>query len=126
MKPILKLSAILTLCACTNAPPAGKADRVLPTEYPQVAVLDGLHNTVYVSDVVIDPGPPRQVTVAVRSDRSRKDLDIQYRFIFIDGTGKWLETEPDWQYRTLPARTRVQLRANAMDETAADFRLEPR
>ncbi len=126
MKRLTTIALMLCVCACTHAPPAGKTDRVLPTEYPRVAVLDGLENTVFVSDVVIDQGPPLEATVAVRSDRSRKDLNIQYRFIFIDGVGKWLETDPDWHYKTMPARTRVQLKANALDATASDFRLEIR
>ena len=126
MNRLLATSMLLTLAACTNAPPAGKVDRVLPTEYPQIAVLDGLENTVFISDVVREPGPPMRITVAVRSNESRRDRTIQYRFIFIDSQGKWLDDEPDWHYRHLPARTRMQLVANAMDTDASDWRLEIR
>ncbi len=51
---------------------------------------------------------------------------MQWRYIFLDGKGRRLQSEPDWQFSYLPSRTPVELRGNALDKSAADWQLQIR
>jgi hypothetical protein len=120
------LGAVLPLVACTYPPQEGRVDRVLPGEYPQVAVLEGLDDRVFVHDVTENPGPPMSVTVYVRNNRSDGQDEIQYRFMFYDRDHRLIGGDPDWNFKFLPARTKVALSANAMDRGATEWNLEIR
>jgi uncharacterized protein YcfL len=51
---------------------------------------------------------------------------VQYRYLFLDKNGVPLRAQPDWQQVTLEPRQAVFMSGNAMDDNAADWRLEIR
>jgi len=114
----------------TAKPPGRIADDPLPSsEYPQVAVLEGLKGWLAAGKIVEEPGPPLAVTVPVRALTDNKDLNVQYRFFFFDEKGAPLERDPhgpDWHYMKMPSRSQVFMRANALDSNAKTWRLEIR
>jgi hypothetical protein len=118
--------ALLTGCAATvqPPPPTGLADPYGPA--PQITVLDQLDRFVVVSDAMMEPGPPMDVTVMCRANTEQESLYVQYRFIFLDDRGRRLEREPDWRFITMPARAPIEMRGNALDSRASDWRLEIR
>ncbi len=121
-------AAAFTLEACNTikAPPAAMTDPLAAHDYPQVVMLGGLEPYLKVSNVVQDPGPPMDVTVFARSLTNGEEPHVQYRFTFLDHQGRSLERDAAWHYMSIPSRTRVEFRANALDSRAADWRLEVR
>ncbi|MBS0197715.1 MAG: DUF1425 domain-containing protein [Planctomycetes bacterium] len=123
---LLAISAIGP-AGCTTLqppPPAGVPDPF--PDSPQIVVLDELDRYVFISNVVMQPGPPMDVTVIARANTRDTEPKVQYRFLFLDSHGRRLESQPDWRYLQMPARAAVEFRGNAMDSRAADWRLEIR
>lgn len=112
-------------CHSAKRPHEGQPDPLPPDEYPQIATLEGLKGYVVIGDVVTQQGPPLEVSVSVRA-RTDKELNVQYRFVFLDSKSLPLDADPDWRYITMPARTQAYMRANALDSNAVDWRLEIR
>lgn len=111
-------------CDSVKAPRSAQFDQL--QEYPKVTALEGLADWVVVSDVMLDPGPPMGVIVPARAKTDGQELDVQYRFFFLDSDDRPLERDPDWRYMRMPSRTRVFMEANALDRDAVDWRLEIR
>lgn len=110
----------------TKAPKRIDEDALMAHEYPQITVSRGLKGTITAGDIVEEAGPPVRVTVPVRALTRRRDLHVQYRFMFLDEKGLPLNREPDWHYMRMPSRTQVFMQGNALDANAQDWRLEIR
>jgi hypothetical protein len=125
---VLSLSGVVLglLAGCKWAPKAGRPDPLPLEDYPQIAVLEGLHRAVMISDVQEDNGPPLAVRVMVRNRTHDDERTIQYRFIFSDDHGKRETAEPDWHVKHLPARTLVEISGNALDDSYTQWQLEIR
>ena len=109
-----------------KAPARARQDVLAAEDYPQITVERRIRRTLAVSDIVEDPGPPLSVTVPVRSLRKKRDIHVQYRFMFLDASGVPLYRDPDWHYMKMSARTQVFMQGNALDANARDWRLEIR
>lgn len=120
------ITTSLTACNTIKAPPAARTDPLAAQDYPQIVMLEGLDSYLAVSNVVQDPGPPMDVTVFARGLTNGEQPHVQYRFTFMDRQGRSLERDAAWHYMTVPSRTRVEFRANALDSRAVDWRLEVR
>jgi uncharacterized protein YcfL len=112
--------------ACSHNPKPIRQDEMLIENYPKITALEKLHRVLVVSDVVEEPGPPLNVTVAIRDDRDDKERRIQYRFFFLDDRGVPENNNPDWRYQQMPRRAVVYVQGNALDRKAVDWRLEIR
>jgi hypothetical protein len=123
---LLAVSLWLTGCAHRDAPKAGRPDPLPLEEYPQIAVLEGLHRAVVVTDVKEEPGPPLWVQVAARNKTDDDERHVQYRFFFFNAVGEPESPNPDWHYVRMPARTLVYFQGNALDRSRTDWRLEIR
>ncbi|NJL30228.1 MAG: hypothetical protein HC898_00595 [Phycisphaerales bacterium] len=102
-----------------------KTDPLLIGDYPNVVVLEGLRDKLVVAQPVITRsvnGRPLAVAVPVRRTSWTGDIPIQYRFEFYDADMRPLEPMPDWQVMTM-SQAQVLLRGNALDDTAANWRL---
>lgn len=109
-----------------KAPGRIDADPLPCEDYPQIAVLEGLEGWLGAGKIVEEPGPPMTVTVPVRALTDDDELNIQYRFLFLDEKGVPLNRDPDWHDMRMPSRAQVFMRANALDSTASMWRLEIR
>jgi len=115
-------------CDTVKAPPGARADTVPQGNYPQVVVEMGLQPFVGVNQpIVTRTNDILKVSTPVRllSDPGQFSR-IQYRYIFLDSRGAPLRTQTDWRYTVLEPRTQRFLDGNALDDHAADFRLEIR
>lgn len=122
------LTATLTGCDTVKAPPGARADTVPQGNYPQITVELGLQPFVGVNQpVVTRTNDVLKVSTPVRllSDPGQFSR-IQYRYIFLDGNGQPLRTQTEWRFARLEPRIQQFLDGNALDNTAADFRLEIR
>jgi len=121
-------TTLVSGCEQDTAKPPGRIDDdPLPSsEYPQIAVLEGLKGWLAAGKIVEEPGPPVAVTVPVRALTDDKELSVQYRFFFLDEKGIPLDGNPDWHYMKMPSRSQVFMRANALDSNAKTWRLEIR
>jgi uncharacterized protein DUF1425 len=111
-----------------DPPPSVIAD---PASYPQVVVSPDLTGWLAASRPVVTRGEEGtgvlRVTVPVRTLVARgQTVRVQYRFIFLDGLGRPISPEGDWQYVRMPANTQRFFEGNALDDKASDWRLEIR
>ena len=120
------MAIILLPSACTYAPEQGRWDRVPAQDYPQIAVLGGLHDYVFIADVIERPGPPLAVTVYARNNTADTDRFVQYRFLYYLDDGTREETDPDWHFMQMPARTKVEMSGNALKPEVASWEMEIR
>lgn len=104
--------------------PAGRADPVSQENYPRVAAMGGLDKWLYFGPANLQEGPeqPLSVMVPVRS-RAGHDISVQYRFEFMDATGRPQRQEMEWRYLLLPSRTQAFMEGAAMDTDVRDWRL---
>lgn len=121
---------LVSLAGCYS-PYAGKPDLVSNDEYPQIVASRYTYKNLRFGPPVEEVGTPEKpmrVTVPVRSTFKRTDLNIQYRFEFLDFAGRPLQRSgvTEWRYKALPPRNQVFLDANALDVGAKDWRLEVR
>jgi hypothetical protein len=120
-----------SLAGCANdtvkAPGSGRSDPLPHESYPQIAALEGLDKWVYFDRPVIDKGGSViKVTVPARAATDGQELNVQYRFFWLDASGRPLDNTPDWHYQRMPSRSQVFFEGNALDKTAEDWRLEIR
>lgn len=139
-KPCSKMSAacvallaVVTLAPLTGCygPYTGREDRLPIEEYPNIVASRGTYKNLYFGPATIEEGTPEQpmrVTVPVRSRYRYKNLNIQYRFEFLDYAGRPIERsgQREWRFITLEPRNQVFLDANALDTGAKDWRLQVR
>lgn len=129
---LIALTLLTTLASLgCYRPGYARQDPIADEDYPRVVTYGILHNDFFYSPPVITPqegNRPMSVSVDVRRKEPRWDYDlpIQYRFIFLDGAGVPLESDPAWQWRNVPSRVKVNLQASAPDIGASDWRLELR
>ena len=124
--------AALGLAACNQTPayrpPPGSLEEPLPqNQYPNINVHQPLTRYILVADPVVsrDSMGTLRVDVPIRANvRPNEDLNVQYRFQFLDEMGRLLEPEPAWQYIRLEPTIQAFVSANAMDARATDWRLE--
>lgn len=114
-------------CDKTMAPGAVQADPLAPQLYAKIAALQGLEPYLVMGTPPrVEAGPPMRVTCAIRAKTDYEELNVQYRYIFVDAGGVPLNNNPDWQYLRMQSRTESFFSGNALDKTAADWRLEIR
>lgn len=119
------LGAIVSACESPSKPPrAGRSDPLMTENYPRIVAEQGLDKYLYFSapTTIRTAGQPLSVSVPVRLGRD-DEFNVQYRFEFFDAAGQPLQTEPQWKYERLPARTQVFLEGAALDNTAQSWRL---
>lgn len=112
----------------TKPPPGAMNDPVLVENYPSVVALDGLQPYIGVSAPVVERGggQPLKVTVPVRALTNGAELNVQYRFLWLNPQMVPTQPEGDWRYMRMPARSQVFMSGNALDDRATDWRLEIR
>lgn len=131
-KPMLCLmlagcaAALASGCSHVRPPRAIREDPLPSADYPQIAVLGGLGGAIAAGDVVEEAGPPLAVTVPMRALTHDDELNVQYRFFFLNEKGVPLDRDPDWHYMQMPSRSQVFMGANALDQNARTWRLEVR
>ncbi len=70
---------------------------------------------------------PLRVTVPVRTLVAKGEtIRVQYKFTFLDQTGRPLSPDGDWHYVRMPANTKRFFEGNALDQRATDWQLEIR
>lgn len=126
------IAGLVGLGGCNQAPPyrppPGSMEEPLPqNQYPNINLHQPLTPWIMVSDPIMsrDSMGTLRVEVPIRSiSRTNEDMNVQYRFQFLDEMGRLLQPEPEWQYMRMEAQIQVFIQANAMDSRAADWRLE--
>ncbi len=126
------LAGLASLSGCNQPPPyrppPGSMEEPLPqNQYPNINVHQPLTPFILVSDPIMsrDSMGTLRIEVPIRANtRPNEDLNVQYRFQFLDEMGRLLQPEPAWQYIRMEAQLQVFVQANAMDSRAADWRLE--
>lgn len=116
-------------CKSSDKPPPGAmADPTLMENYPTVVALEGLQPYIGVSAPVEDrtPGQPLGVKVPVRALTNGAELNVQYRFFWLDEQQVPVQEEGEWRYMRMPARSQVFMSGNALDGRATRWRLEIR
>jgi uncharacterized protein YcfL len=115
-------------CDTVKAPPAGRADTVPQQNYPQVVVESALQPYVGINKpVVTDTDGILKVSTPVRLLSNPGQFSrVQYRYTFLDGNGAPLRTQTEWRFAQLEPRIQQFFTGNALDNNAADFRLEIR
>ncbi len=123
--------ASAALVGCNQAPayrpPPGSLEEPLPqNQYPNINVHQPLTPWIMVSDPIVtrDSIGTLRVEVPIRAITRSEDMNVQYRFQFLDEMGRLLQPEPAWQYIRMEAQIQVFIQANAMDNRALDWRLE--
>jgi hypothetical protein len=127
---LASLVAVAGAAGCNEGPPpAGRADRLSPEQYPRAVALERLDRVLRFGPPIVDrseEGRPMRVSQPVRN-LDRRELNVQYRFEFQDESGRPLKTNSGWAYKTLTgSRVETMLEATALEDTAADWRLEVR
>ena len=128
---LLAMIGLVGLPGCNDpvkAPPAGRGDLVLPENYPRIIATQGLDKFLAFSRPVITPTSPNQpmsVSAPVRSLHDRNELNIQYRYEWMDQRGQVL-SDSGWRFAKLAPRVQTQLSGSARDVGATDWRLHVR
>ncbi len=122
------MTTVLGACTTSTRPPGAQADEVPLANYPRVVVLDGLQPFIAISEPAVTKSPdqPLRVSVPVRAVTQHEELNVQYRFIFFDETGRVVEPEMVWRYERLASKAQRFFEAGALDQRATDWRLEIR
>lgn len=130
---VLLLALIMSsaVTGCVKAPFTGKADAVPIDNYPRIVASRETYKNLRFSAGIVEAGTldrPMRVSVPVRSTFERSNLNVQYRFEFLDGAGRPMRRSgnAEWRYKALPPRNQVFLDGNALDTGASDWRLEVR
>jgi uncharacterized protein YcfL len=119
----------LSACQSSDKPPPGAmADPTLIENYPTVVALDGLQPYIGVAAPVEDrtPGQPISIQVPVRAMTNGAELNVQYRFYWLNDQQVPVQEEGEWRYMRMPARAQVFMSGNALDTRATRWRLEIR
>lgn len=119
----------LTGCVDTmKAPPAARQDTVAQNQYPQVTLEQALQPWIGINKpIVTRENDVLKVSTPVRLLSDQGDFArVQYRYLFLDANGSPLRTQTEWKYASLEPRMQTFLEGNALDNHAADFRLEIR
>lgn len=125
----LLLSALLLSTACKTdpSPSPGMADPATPpSNNPQITVLDpNLQRGLGFGQAVVIPSgqAPMRVQVEMRN-LSNYEYLVDYRFLFYDAQGMQLEPAMSWRQSSLLPKQLQMISANALDTTAANWRLE--
>lgn len=126
------LAAATLVAACNQTPhyrpPPGSLEDPLPvSHYPNINVYRPLTQFILVADPVMtrDAAGTLRIDTPIRANtRPNEDMNIQYKYQFLDAQGRVLEPEPAWQYMRLEPTIQYYLSGNAMDSRAADWRLD--
>ena len=110
-----------------NMPPGSPGADTLPG-YPQIVAMDGLGRWIVGEPAIVehDPGKLMRVTQPIRSITDTQHLRVQYRFVYLDSSGRPMRAQEEWRYIVIPARTQVFLDGNSLSTEAQDWRLEIR
>lgn len=124
---------LVALPACQKttdiSPPAGRVDAgISPSGYPRIVVQDGLDAFIGFSATIEKPGTgstPMEIVQPLRM-LGEDDVNVQYRFEFLDGRGVAVGPQPDWRFLHLDSRVQEQVQGVALDLRAVDWRLRVR
>lgn len=125
------LVVLASATGCSYGPYEGYEDEINPEDYPRIVASREIFRTLRFSPATVEPSTlsrPMRVTVPVRTTYRSTDLNVQYRFVFLDAAGRPIErsTQAQWRFVTLPPLNQVFLDGNALDLGATDWRLEVR
>ncbi len=114
-------------CDTIKAPDPVRKDTLPIEAYSQQVVLGGLKQWVVSSKPIVERGvgEPLRVTVPLRSVTD-KNINIQYRFEWMDAKGRPVKDDSGWRFKTISARTQIFLEANALDANVTNWRLQVR
>jgi uncharacterized protein YcfL len=126
---ILTAGLMLAGCAAKDplmAPAQPRNDPLPASAYPQLVTVGGLDEGLGFWPPIVEPSTPERgmdVTVPVRS-MVDYPLNVQYRFEFLDDLDRPLRSDiAGWGFIHMEPRLRVELRGNAIDNDAKDWRL---
>ncbi|MCP3905848.1 MAG: DUF1425 domain-containing protein [Planctomycetes bacterium] len=126
------LASTSGLVGCETPPPnvapvAGLPDPVPdPYNNPQVMLMDpDLQSLLAFPPAVVfnDPGRVMEVEQPVRNFTT-ETLLVDYRIVFYDDRGREVSPVMDWEFAPIRSKQMRRLKANALDDTAEDFRVE--
>ena len=126
---VIGLAAAACLAGCSTAPHVIKTDELPLESYPQMVVAEGLHRGIVATRPIVTASTdekPMRVTVPTRSIHDSKPLHVQYKFEFFDKDMRPLRSNLGWKFITLAPRIQVFLEGNALETSAADWRLQVR
>ena len=129
MKALLTIAiaaVVISSFGCRQASNfAGRRDPIVEEDYPQIAVVEGLHRKVVFSRPAVTDAPnqPMSVVVGVSNKTRSKNMHIQYKFEFYDQNKVPVEPMMQWKYQLLPHAAEVKLIGAALDTKARDWRL---
>ena len=126
---LVVLAGVLGLSGCSTDPPGMRSDEFAIADYPRLVAVEGLDKAVVASKPIVTPGTddkPMRVTVPVRSLHLGGPLNVQYRFRFMGADGRPLASNVGWRFVRLEPKVQVFLDGNALETSAADWRLEVR
>lgn len=110
-----------------KAPASAGQDMLSIDAYPKITVDPPLNKYIVTHGPIVDSSREiMRVVVPIRATTNSVEPNVQYRFLFYDANGIELRQQTGWRMVQLPVRTEVQLAGNALDNTAADWRLEIR
>lgn len=129
---IMFAAAVTVLAACSTdrvkAPPSAMRDTIPLGSYPQIVPMDGLAAHLGFDQPLVEPSTPNRpmaITVNVRSVADTP-METQYRFIFYDQLGRELRSNQGWVFQHMEPRLQVQLKGQALETDAQQWRLEIR
>ena len=117
---------MMALGGCTNTAPPVPAIDPYGAMGVHITVEAPLQQWLRIGDVRVVPEGLMTVVVPVRlAHDGSGDYSIQYRFTFLDQSGKPLASQTQWRMEQLTPRVERILQGTALD-AATDWRLEIR
>jgi hypothetical protein len=121
LRALLLLCTACLLSACTMQPAEPGLTTVRPNVHaePELAPLLNFDAPVVESE----PGVLLRVEITVRT---AEDVDVRYRFIFVDGSDAPLESDPAWRRQQISPAAPSSFEATVISPDAASWSLEVR
>jgi hypothetical protein len=109
---------------CTNTAPPVPASDPFGGARINITVASPLHKWLKIGDVRVVREGLMNVVVPVRlAYEDNNGYYIQYKFTFLDGSGRPLASQTEWKMEQLTPRVEKILQGTALD-AASDWRLE--
>ena len=116
---------LMAVAGCTD-PIAANQDTYYP--YPQVSVDSySLKYDIAVGAPVVSQVGAGQLRVDMTvRNLTNKDIDLDYKFYFVDVNGVQVEGDKSWLSRRIPTRGMETIEFSSLTSSAADFRIQMR
>ena len=124
--PLSLAFSSLPACDTVRAPGSSTADRLPAAAYPQIVVQRDIEQYIVNGTPKVERANIMRVTVPIRLITDHDDMNVQYRFLFLNKDNVPIGEEPGWRWMALSSRNQVFLQGNATDAGAQDWRLEIR